>query len=364
MFKKPTLLLNREICIENIKKIALKAQKSNTTLRPHFKTHQSGEIGSWFRDFGVNSCTVSSFNMAKYFAENNFRDITIAFPVNILEWSEIDELSGKINLNICVESIEILEFMEQKLSNRVGVFIKTDIGYGRTGIDSGDIEKIHSLARLVSNYKHLHFKGILCHAGHTYSAKSKGEIETIFLDSRKKLLKIKEELKGEFPDIIVSYGDTPSCSICNDFSDFDEIRPGNFVFYDEMQVGLGSCTREDIAVALIAPVVAVHENRKELVLHGGAIHLSKEYILDQHGKPYYGVALKFDGENWQCNEVIGKVSRIAQEHGVVALENMDAMEAKPGDRVAILPIHSCLTANLMESYYLNSGKRISMMPKV
>ncbi len=363
MRNSPTLMLKKEICMANIKKMILKAQKSKVVLRPHFKTHQSLEIGNWFKDLGVRSCTVSSLKMARYFASGGFQDITIAFPANILEWSDIDKLSQKIKLNICMESLEAVNFMEKKLTGSVGVFIKTDIGYGRTGIDAQDLDRLNTLALAISKCRHLVFKGILCHAGHTYSAKSKGEIEAIFLDSQTKLIKIKEELKKKFP-VILSYGDTPSCSICEDMSCFDEIRPGNFVFYDEMQVGLGSCTRDDIAVALITPVVAKHAGRKELVIHGGAVHLSKEYILDEEGNPYYGVAVKFNGTEWECQKTIGRVSRISQEHGIIAIDSAGGFQAKPGDRVAILPIHSCLTANLMEEYYLSSGEKISMMPKV
>ena len=36
------------------------AASGKLSFRPHFKTHQSAEIGSWFRDFGVTRITVSS----------------------------------------------------------------------------------------------------------------------------------------------------------------------------------------------------------------------------------------------------------------------------------------------------------------
>ncbi len=83
--------------------MALKARRHNVTLRPHFKTHQSAEIGSWFRDFGINSIAVSSVEMANYFAKNGWDDITIAFPVNILETDKINKLAGNISLNLLVE---------------------------------------------------------------------------------------------------------------------------------------------------------------------------------------------------------------------------------------------------------------------
>ena len=78
--------------------MAEKARQSKVTFRPHFKTHQSIEIGSWFRDEGVQKITVSSVDMAEYFASDGWNDITIAFPLNIRQLPQIQELAGRINL--------------------------------------------------------------------------------------------------------------------------------------------------------------------------------------------------------------------------------------------------------------------------
>ena len=99
---KPTLILDKEKCLRNIEKMVSKAENNNLTLRPHFKTHQSLIIGDWFKMFGINSITVSSIVMAKYFAENGWNDITVAFPVNIREIAEINKLAQKIKLNILI----------------------------------------------------------------------------------------------------------------------------------------------------------------------------------------------------------------------------------------------------------------------
>ncbi len=56
---KPTLILDKEKCLHNIKFMTGKAKKHHLKFRPHFKTHQSAEIGNWFRDFGVKSIIVS-----------------------------------------------------------------------------------------------------------------------------------------------------------------------------------------------------------------------------------------------------------------------------------------------------------------
>jgi D-serine deaminase-like pyridoxal phosphate-dependent protein len=362
MLTSPALLLNKETVLKNIERMAKKAKASNAVLRPHFKTHQSAEVGSWFRDFGVDCITVSSLRMAQYFADNGWKDITIAFPVNIREWKEIDSLAGKINVNILVENIEAVKFLESKLTNPAGVFIKTDTGYWRTGIDADDLEAFQKIMTELKTSRKLIFIGFLTHAGNTYHTSSVDEIKKIKTDSIRKLLALKTFLMQDFPMLQLSYGDTPSCTLCDDFNDIDELRPGNFVFYDEMQYNLGVCSREDIAVALAAPVVAKHKERNEFVIHGGAVHLSKDRIKDTDGKPFYGTVVALDGYTPDVRNIIGTITGLSQEHGIVSVnDNIPFNSINIGDMVAVLPVHSCLTANLMQGYITTKGEKISMM---
>ena len=98
----PTMVLNEEVCKSNIARMAAKAKAANVVFRPHFKTHQSREIGEWFRASGVDKITVSSLNMAMKFAEWGWNDITVAFPVNCLEHEKINALAAKIRLNFVI----------------------------------------------------------------------------------------------------------------------------------------------------------------------------------------------------------------------------------------------------------------------
>ncbi|MBK3517996.1 alanine racemase [Carboxylicivirga marina] len=360
MLTQPTLLLDKAKCLANIERMATKAKNANVLFRPHFKTHQSAEVGSWFRDYEVECITVSSVKMAVYFANNGWTDITIAFPANILEWSTINKLAGRINLNIVVESIETIQALEKQLSNPVGIYIKTDTGYGRTGVNAENYETMQMLLSKLKTCKNLIFIGFLCHAGHTYNTISNDEVGQIMESSRQQLLALKTFMANDFPLIQLSYGDTPSCSQFDNFEGFDEIRPGNFAFYDNMQAHLGSCHLNDIAVAMACPVVAKHAERLEIIIHGGAVHFSKDQI-SINGKPQFGTVIKLDGLNWDTNHKIGHIAKLSQEHGIIKVPTDQFEQINIGDMLAILPVHSCLTSNLMGEYLTTEGKRISML---
>jgi D-serine deaminase-like pyridoxal phosphate-dependent protein len=358
--KKPTLLLNSDICKSNIKAMAIKAREQKVIFRPHFKTHQSAIIGEWFREEGVTAITVSSVSMAQYFANHGWKDITIAFPVNILEIDEINQLANNINLHLLIESEDTSIFLKERLSSKCGFFIKIDTGYHRTGIAASNVLLINKVLQAAQS-TNFHFEGFLTHSGNSYHAKDKEELSRIQQTAAENLLRLRKHFHLQYPHIIISVGDTPSCSQLPVSPRIDEIRPGNFVFFDVMQFSLGSCQLEDIAVALVCPIVAIHPNRQEAIIYGGAIHFSKEQTnLPPDPEPIYGLAVSWNGENWDTGNLLGKVISLSQEHGVLSL-TQSGCNLKPGDLVAVLPVHSCLTANLMRKYLTLDGDEIEIM---
>ena len=177
---------------------------------------------------------------------------------------------------------------------------------------------------------------------------SKAEIESIYQSSIDQLNQLKKVFIQAFPNLTISYGDTPSCSLTKDLSGADEIRPGNFVYYDCIQCEIGSCTIDEIAVAVACPVVAIHSKRNELVIYGGAVHLSKECLTDSNGIKKYGLVVHIHNNGWS-NPIQGAYVRsISQEHGIIFIPDLEQKNFKPGDMIGILPVHSCLTANLLK----------------
>jgi len=359
--KKPTLLLNKEICIRNIQRMKAKADKNKLRFRPHFKTHQSAAVGEWFREAGTNAITVSSVSMAKYFAANGWDDITIAFPVNLAEIEEINQLATNINLNLLIADHEVVKLLAAELANTVGIYLKVDTGYHRSGILVEYNSDILKLILNVQDFPLLQFKGLLVHNGHTYKTKSRQEIKTIHQNSLEKLVHLKKYLQNNQIDCEISMGDTPTMSVIENFDGIDEIRPGNFVFYDVMQVALGACMADDIAVAMACPVVAKHMGRKEIVIYGGAIHLSKDFIQGDDGSPIYGKIVLLNENGWGNVVPETYVKSVSQEHGIIKVNADFIDKVMIGDFIGVLPVHSCLAVNLMREYYTLNGEKIETM---
>ncbi len=351
----PTILLNWQKAQANIVRMADRAQRHHLHFRPHFKTHMSQAVGRHFRSLGVDAITVSSLTMAEYFAADGWSDITVAFPVNVREIETIHRLAEKINLNLLAVNPEPLAFLRKNLRCPVGIFIKIDAGAGRTGLLPEDEAGIEAALAEIEASPMLEFKGFLTHAGHSYRARSKAEILAVHEKTTALLRQLKEKYRSRYPDLLVSPGDTPCCSVAEDWAGMDEIRPGNFVFYDVMQVRIGACEMSDIAVALACPVVAKHADRQEVIIYGGAVHLSKE-ALDWQGKIIFGLPVLLDKKGWAMPEEDCYVRSISQEHGVVHCSPSFYEKVEVGGLLGILPVHSCLTVDLAREYLTTDGE--------
>ncbi len=349
---KPTLLLDEDIARANIERMAQKAQNHNLTFKPHMKTHQSTQIGEWFKAVGVEAITVSSVSMAKYFAQKGWNDITIAFPANLTETEAINDLAEGVTLTLLVNSTFTARELQKKLKTDVNCYIEIDTGSKRTGIPTEDISAIKQLINVLKDSDKLSWKGFYSHPGHSYDARSTEEIQNIH---KTVLWKIKQ-LRSKLPEPPASYevciGDTPCCSKGTTYDSIDAISPGNFVFYDLMQYQIGSCATSDIATAVACPVVDRYPDRNQIAIYGGAIHFSKEVLETDNGLKHYGWVAQKNNNGWNILDKDTYVIKLSQEHGIIQCSDNTFDHFAVGDTLSVLPVHSCLTANLLGRYRL------------
>jgi D-serine deaminase-like pyridoxal phosphate-dependent protein len=362
--EKPTVILDEGRARRNLARMAGKARRQGVRFRPHFKTHQSVEMGAWFRQEGVSAITVSSVDMALYFAAAGWQDILIAFSANLRQARALDELAGRVHLELLVESAETVTFLSEHLTHPVDLWIKVDVGNHRTGIPVTEHARILALAACIRAAR-LNFRGLLTHAGQTYHA-SPVEILKIYQNSVESLQRARQALtQAGFSRCELSYGDTPSCTLVDELSGLDELRPGNFIFYDLMQYRLQVCPQEDIAVAVACPVVARHAEmgpggmEYRLVLYGGAVHLSKEYLVVD-GSPVYGGLACLNDKGWGELLPGALLYSLSQEHGLARVSAEQYGSFQVGDLAAVVPVHSCLTVDLYSEYLTTEGRRIAI----
>ncbi len=362
---RPTLIVDLAKVERNLDRMIQRAAKHQVKLVPHFKTHQSRQIGELFKQKGIEAITVSSVKMAEYFVANGWKDITIAFPINVLEVKALNAMMSQgVQLSILINHLESVAQLESGLEVELNVFIEIDAGYGRSGIPFHDESRISAVAQALRESKYQNLVGLYSHPGDSYHCDSVSEIQSLWAGAKEKMLDLKESISSDGKELIIRMGDTPGCSVVEDFSGVDEIGPGNFIFYDLVMNYLGVCNESDIAVVVAAPVVAKNEERLEVVVHGGAVHLSKDHLFNANEDKFFGEVVVFTDQGWSpiIKDVL--VKSVSQEHGILKVSQEVFDQIRLGDVLGILPIHSCLTANLMKSYLSLEGEELEHLEKV
>ena len=348
MIERPTLLIHRARVQRNIAAMAAKAADSGVRFRPHFKTHQSIEVGRWFRAAGVEAITVSSPDMAEMFAADGWEDILIAVPLNPGAESIYHSLSERVRIGLLVDHPDHVAFL-QRTGLRVNAWIKIDAGYGRVGVAWDDEDTLRALALGLTALPHAHLAGLLAHSGQTYPCRGRAEIETIWYQCADRMWSANESA-GRL-QAGISVGDTPSCSVLDRFGGCTEVRPGNFAYYDLQQLRIGSCGLDQIAAAVACPVVSVQPRRNEVVVHGGAVHFSRDVVTDPKHGVIHGRVFSDEGDGWSTFEDGVALSRMSQEHGVLTGPPGWVAGRRIGEVLRIAPAHSCLAAAALRPHF-------------
>ncbi len=351
MIEKPRLVIDKEIVLRNSLRIFNKAQKYSIQFQPHFKTHQSLEVGQWIRDMGITDITVSSVDMLTYFFKDNWDSFLLAIPLHPGLFKSINQLNNECHLKVLSSSVEHLKKLNSILDKPLQVLLDIDPNYGRTGIPINQIPDITKFNQDISALPKIKLKGCYIHAGNSYQESNKESILAFSENITQSIIALKNTL-----DLPIYYGDTPTCSVMNDFKGIDVLTPGNLFFYDLTQEYIGSCMQEDIAIWVDCPIIDIKDRKiqnvpmnmrqtdnkefAQIVIHGGAVHFSKDF-LDINGRIVYG-RLKDDP--------ILYLDKISQEHGLIIGPKDLIQKFAKQSYLSIYPVHSCLTAACMASY--------------
>jgi D-serine deaminase-like pyridoxal phosphate-dependent protein len=345
----PALVLDLDVLDRNLEAMAARAESFAVALRPHVKTHKCVEIGERQRAMGAHGITVSTLAEAYAFAEHEFDDITWAFPVVLGRLDEARELAERTRLRVAVDSKEAVQALEHT-GTPFHVWLKVDAGYHRAGVNPNASYAV-DVARALHDSSSLRFDGLLTHGGHAYNGPTRDEVWAAAVEERDMIVAFADRLQSLNIDVqSVSVGSTPGMAAIDHLDGVDEVRPGNYVFNDYIQVQLGTCAPADCAVTVLASVVSSQPGARHCVTDAGALALSKDAghsdgTAPTMGQVYadYGLGTLRSGTH---------LTSLSQEHGV--LNQPLAL----GTRVRILPNHSCLTVACFDHYDVVIGDEV------
>ncbi|WP_338946942.1 alanine racemase [Fusobacterium canifelinum] len=353
--KTPTILLNIEALKNNIKKYQKLCTEYKKELWPMIKTHKSIEIVEMQINEGATGVLCGTLDEAEACCQKGIKKIMYAYPVASEEnIKRIIEMTKKIDFIIRLDSLEAAIKINEiaKVEDIiVNYTIIVDSGLHRFGVS---LENLLTFAEELKKLKYLKLKGISSHPGHVYSSTCEADIQKYVLDECETLKKAKEILEKEGYHLeYITSGSTPTFEEAVKDLNINVYHPGNYVFLDSIQLSINKAKIEDCALTVLATIIS-HPSENLFICDAGAKCLG----LDQgaHGNSSivgYGTVIGHP-------EII--VSSLSEEVGKLKIEGQTNL--KIGDKIEIIPNHSCSTANLCSYYTVTEGDDVIKSIKV
>ncbi|MBL8833070.1 MAG: alanine racemase [Rhodospirillales bacterium] len=358
----PSLVLDRSRLMRNVARMRARAKELGVTLRPHMKTAKSVDVAKAVHGGATGPITVSTLAEAEHFAKAGFSDMLYAVAIAP---AKLDRAAALMRaapaLKILTDDVEAAKAIAERgktLGVRFNAVVEIETGGARAGVDPTSPE-LAAIAATLGRAGML--AGVMAHAGHSYGCDGIAEIEEVAEAERAGVVAAAGFLrtKGHAFDL-VSVGSTPTALHARHLQGVTEMRPGNFVFFDLFQHGLGMCGAEDIAVGVLASVIGHHRARNHLLLDAGALALSKDTGANRRIESV-GYGLIRDPGAASPREDLA-VLDVHQEHGILsARRGLDAIDPLPfadwpiGRRVLVMPNHVCMTSAMYTQYHVVDG---------
>lgn len=342
----PSFLVDLDKLEENIRGMADLCRDRGKQLWPMMKTHKSTWIARMQQECGAAGFLAGTVDEAEKLAEDGIREIMLAYPVasepNI---GRVLGIARSAHVILSFDGIEAAAQIQNMLVSadmRMEYLIIVDCGFHRFGVVP---ERVVGLARQLKEFNRLKFGGIATHPGHVYGKGVIDRIGAIAAEETGALTLAKDLLvRHGYPVGMVATGCTPTTSLVVGNDDINVLRPGNYVFYDAIQVAMGVVPEERCALTVLATIIA-HPREDRFIMDAG----SKCFGLD---KGAHGVDLTSGyGTVKGHPEVI--VEGLSEEVGKLKVQGETAL--KIGDRIEVVPNHACSAANMTD--YLIGHRR-------
>ena len=224
------------------------ARAGGVALRPHFKTHKSVAIARRQLAAGAVGITVAKLDEAEALVDGG---IDAPDPARLPDRGRARSSSARsgwparVPLTLAVDSADGARPPRGRgrggRAASLDVWIEIDSGLQRCGVAAGRRARPRPARR---GSPELRLTGMFTHAGQSYAARDAAEVAAIAAAEAAAVVEAATATRAiGIPIETVSAGSTPTARFLDGASGITEIRPGTYVFYDALQVALGSTDR-------------------------------------------------------------------------------------------------------------------------
>jgi D-serine deaminase-like pyridoxal phosphate-dependent protein len=331
----------------NIARMQEIAAHAGVRLRPHAKTHKSPRIARMQIEAGAVGICCAKLSEAEVFADHGITDIRLPYPISPTNADRVMALQDRLQLSLIVDDEDVAKDWSAIMTaakRRLDVLVKVDVGTHRCGVDPTADDIVDRIGR-IAGLPGLSFRGLLSHAGHAYEAGSPYELAAITEQERDIMTGLAKGLRESGVDVEeISVGSTPTAAFAPSQRGITEMRPGNYVFLDRTQVGLGSGRIDQCALFVVASVVS-RPAPDRAILDCGSKTLTSDGARGFVKAPGFGLVFLSATDDTPEASIV--IERLSEEHAICRIPS--ELPLRPGDRVRVLPNHACTVTNLTDA---------------
>jgi D-serine deaminase-like pyridoxal phosphate-dependent protein len=352
----PRVVVDLHRLKSNIAAMQSLATRAGVRLRPHAKTHKSPVIARWQIEAGAVGICCAKLGEAEVFADAGIADIRLPYPVHPSNAARVLALQDRTRLSIIVDDLGVARAWSHAMTaagRRLDVLIKVDVGFHRCGINAYAPDAVDTI-RSVAGLPGVRLLGLLSHAGHGYTSASAADLEAVAWSEIETMTSLAWRAREAGVEIAeISVGATPTARFITRQTGATEMRPGNYVFFDRTQVGLGAAALDDCALHVVSTLVS-HASPTRAIFDAGAKTLAADGCRGFGA--HHGHGLVFPAIDAPTPDPAIILERLSEEHATARVPAACALRV--GDRVRILPNHACVVTNLVDELLLVEGMTV------
>lgn len=349
----PHVLVDRPRVFRNLARMQAAVKARGLALRPHAKTHKLAWLAQQQIAHGAVGVCCAKLGEAEALASAGASDILVPYPLNPVNAARVVALQERVSLSFVIDDLDVARAWSaamQDAGRRADVLVKIDVGFHRCGIDPALVDPV-PVIEAISALGGLRLRGLISHAGQCYHAHDDHELAQMAHDERDLMVGIAERCRARGIAIdTISMGATPIARHSLALDGFTELRIGNYVYFDRTQVGLGAATWDDCALTVIAMVVS-RPAPDRVILDCGSKTLSNDGARGFGQMPGFGALVPDMIDN--TPDPSCTLERLSEEHATVHVSSGSSLRI--GDRVRVIPNHSCVVSNLVNEVAVVEG---------
>jgi D-serine deaminase-like pyridoxal phosphate-dependent protein len=230
----PALIVQLAALDRNIATMAAWAAEKQIAIRPHAKTHKSGEIAGRQIAAGAVGICCAKLGEAEALAAEGIDDILITSPiVSAQAIARLADLRRKVRaLAIVVDHPEQVDRLAAAMAGQtIDVLVDVDPGMHRTGVTSPDAAV--ALAERIRAKGTLRYRGVQYYCGMLQHVSTIVERRERLAERTAYLATVIRALReaGLAPEVVTG-GGSGSFAIDAELSVLNELQPGSYVFMD------------------------------------------------------------------------------------------------------------------------------------